>query len=183
MIRFRTNWSKCIEAIDLLSRAQDGITQYYVGKVCYFADKEHLLDYGRPITGDRYVAMEHGPVPSNIRDLLKQDGGLADDVLTELYTRISIEKRNNLQHVSSKKVDGFPHLSKTDQEYLLSALEKYGNMSFPDLKRVSHDTAWKAAWAEDGLNNEMDPEHWLDALGEQRNSAVAYLSDRRVRRV
>lgn len=183
MIRFRTNWSKCIEAIDLLSREQDGITQYYVGKVCYFADKEHLLDYGRPITGDRYVAMEHGPVPSGIRDLLKQDGGLADDVLTSLYERVKIEKRQNLQHVSSNRVEGFPNLSETDCEYLLAALKKYGKMSFPELKRVSHDEAWNAAWAQDGLNNEMDPENWLSELGDQRNSAVAYLSDRRIRKV
>lgn len=183
MIRFRTNWSKCIEAIDLLSRAHDGITQYYVGKVCYFADREHLLDYGRPITGDRYVAMEHGPVPSSVRDLLKQDGGLADDVLTHLYERVSINKAQNLQHVSSRHVDGFEHLSPTDQEYLLAALQKYGKMGFTELKRVSHDVAWQAAWAEDGLNNEMNPEYWLEALGDQRDSAIAYLSDRRIRAV
>ena len=29
----------------------------------FFADKQHLITYGRTITGDRYYALEHGPAP------------------------------------------------------------------------------------------------------------------------
>lgn len=38
-------------------------------KVLYFADRTHLIKYGRPITGDTYIAMEYGPVPSMIYDM------------------------------------------------------------------------------------------------------------------
>jgi len=31
-------------------------------KIIYFADRQHLADWGRPITGDTYIAMEAGPV-------------------------------------------------------------------------------------------------------------------------
>ncbi len=184
MIRFRTNWSKCIEAIDLLSRERDGITQYYIGKVCYFADKEHLLDFGRPITGDRYVAMEHGPVPSSIYDLLKEDSGLPDDVLTHLYHRVKIKPKANLRHVSSRMRNRFEHLSDTDCEYLIASLKKYGKKSFEELRRISHaESAWSSAWAEIGIANEMDPTFWLEDLGDEQESAVEYLSDRRIRPV
>ena len=40
-------------------------------KVIYFADRQHLADWGRPITGDTYIAMEAGPVPSRLYDMLK----------------------------------------------------------------------------------------------------------------
>lgn len=40
-------------------------------KVIYFADRQHLADWGRPITGDTYIAMDAGPVPSRLYDMLK----------------------------------------------------------------------------------------------------------------
>ena len=40
-------------------------------KIIYFADRQHLADWGRPITGDTYIAMEAGPVPSRMYDMLK----------------------------------------------------------------------------------------------------------------
>ncbi len=33
-----------------------------VFKILYFADQKHLVNYGRPITGDTYVKMQYGPV-------------------------------------------------------------------------------------------------------------------------
>src|SRR5262245_62889630 len=75
ILRFQIDWNRCIEGIAFISSLRPGITQYYIGKIFYFADKAHFLDWGRPISGDRYVAMEHGPVPSNIYDLLMEDSG------------------------------------------------------------------------------------------------------------
>ena len=40
-------------------------------KIIYFADRQHLADWGSPITGDTYIAMEAGPVPSRLYDMLK----------------------------------------------------------------------------------------------------------------
>ena len=182
-LRFQINWEKAIEAVEFLARHRKGITQYYVGKICYFADKEHLLDYGRPVTGDRYVAMEHGPVPSSIRDILKKDYGVPDDVLEEFHKRVHIHTDGNKQHMSSTGKKEFKHLSGSDQEYLLAALNKYGSMSFGELREISHDEAWAEAW-EVSEAYEMNPATWLNELeANERNSAIAYLSDRRVRLV
>ena len=68
--RFTFRPDKASEAIDLIARARPGITQYFIGKLLYLADKAHFLDWGRPITFDRYVAMVHGPVPSAVRNML-----------------------------------------------------------------------------------------------------------------
>jgi len=40
-------------------------------KLLYIADKESLKETGRPITGDRFVAMKKGPVLSEVYDLIK----------------------------------------------------------------------------------------------------------------
>ncbi|MEQ1715723.1 MAG: Panacea domain-containing protein, partial [Hyphomicrobium sp.] len=99
MTRFRINWAKVVEAIDFVATLKPGVTQYYIGKILFFADREHLLDYGRPITGDRYVAMEHGPVPSAIRDILKADSDGPDDLLAHLHNRVVIDHDENRQKI------------------------------------------------------------------------------------
>jgi uncharacterized phage-associated protein len=62
---FEFNLDKLIHAIALF--ANQGIrdlTKLKVAKLLYFADKQHLLEYGQPIIGDVYWCMEFGPVPS-----------------------------------------------------------------------------------------------------------------------
>lgn len=182
-LRFKLNWLKTIEAIDLLARLKDGITQYYVGKLLYFADKEHLLDYGRPITGDRYVAMEHGPVPSAVRDILKADAAVPDECIQAFDDRIETAHVQNRIYLTSKKTADFKLLSGSEQEYLRDAVHKYGNRTFGELKALSHDDAWQEAW-DNGVAYTMNPATWLKDLdADVQNSALAYLADRRVRSV
>jgi uncharacterized phage-associated protein len=164
-IRFKLRIDKCLQGIQFLAKHKPGITQYYVGKVFFFADKEHLLDWGRPISGDRYVAMEHGPVPSTIYDLIKGDSGEPDEILDELASRVSEAREGNKIKLFAKETGDFSALSGTDKEYLLDALKKYGDMPFGDVRRISHDDpAYEDAWAQMGTNNEMDIKLWfLDA--------------------
>lgn len=177
-IRFKFDPSKAIQAIHFLAVNNPGITQYYVGKVLFFADREHLLDWGRPISGDRYVAMNHGPVPSFTYDLLKAGSGEPDDLTDELCERVAIAAEGNKLHVFPKKGDGFDLLSETDREYLLSSLKTYGTMSFGRLRDLSHeDAAYCDAWAKDGLNNEMDVQFWLGEL-EDADAAASELIER-----
>jgi len=173
--RFNLSPEKCIQGIDLIASRIPGVTQYYVGKVFFFADKEHLLDWGRPISGDRFVAMEHGPVPSFIYNLLKLDSGQPDEILDNLMCRVSIAQRRNKLCVHSLDKNDFSALSKSDIEYLECSIKTYGHMSFGDLKALSHqDPAYEAAWSLSGLNNEMDVSLWF----EKPDEVVAQLSEK-----
>jgi uncharacterized phage-associated protein len=171
-VRFRVSHEKCIQGIHWLAKHQPGITQYYIGRVFFFADRDHLLDWGRPISGDRYVAMEHGPVPSLIYDLIKDTSGEPDELVDELSSRVEIVARGNKRHVYPKAGRAeFPELSKTDREYLLRALHKYAKMSFDQLKQLSHEVpAYNEAWALPGLNNEMNVRLWF---GNDGNGKIA----------
>ena len=42
-------------------------------KLLYIIDREALLRWGRPVTGDRYVSMDHGPVLSQTLNLITEE--------------------------------------------------------------------------------------------------------------
>ncbi len=71
-IQFDLDFEKAAAA--LLCMAKLGTAkfdQYKACKLLFLADKRHLVKYGRTITGDRYSALEWGPIPSSIRDDLR----------------------------------------------------------------------------------------------------------------
>ena len=69
---FRFNIEKTIQAIAALLHFHGSKEMSYLRmlKLLYLADRECLQETGRPITGDRVVAMEHGPVLSSVYDLI-----------------------------------------------------------------------------------------------------------------
>lgn len=177
-LRFRVDYRKCIQGIAFLAMLRPGITQYYIGKTFFFADREHLLDWGRPISCDRYVAMEHGPVPSVIYDIIKGTSGSPDEVEDDLMSYAQIKPSGNKLQLYAVATE-FPALSDSDKEYLASALKQYGQMSFGALRDLSHqDAAYREAWSNLGINNEMDMSLWLSGDGIERDHALAQLTER-----
>ena len=67
-------------------------------KILYFADQRHLSLYGRSITGDTYIAMQYGPVPSNVDDILKAVRGdsFFSGYIEELKDKLTFDNRYHL---------------------------------------------------------------------------------------
>ena len=64
-IRFRFNLEKLVAFLGFFSaKGVSDLTKLKAAKLLYFADKDHLLKYGRPILGDVYFCLPYGPVPS-----------------------------------------------------------------------------------------------------------------------
>jgi uncharacterized phage-associated protein len=57
-------------AAHLLYRRGGTMSYMKLLKLLYLADRKALVEHGRPITFDRYVAMKHGPVLSQVYDLM-----------------------------------------------------------------------------------------------------------------
>ncbi len=71
-ITFQFDERKATEATAHLLASSSGRMKYLrIIKMLYFADRRSLQLYGRPIVGDRYVAMRHGPVLSQLYDVIK----------------------------------------------------------------------------------------------------------------
>ena len=72
-IKFNFNEKKAAQAAALLILRNGGEMNYLaLMKLLYLVDREALLRFGKPITGDRVVAMKHGPVLSRVYDLVSQ---------------------------------------------------------------------------------------------------------------
>lgn len=116
-----------------------------IHKICktlYYADQMHLSKYGRSITGDVYIAMNYGPVPSNIEDIFKAmrgDSYFSDQVddIKEYFYFV------NKYILKTKKEPDMDFLSDSDVECLDSAILKCKDKSFKELTIMSHDLAWE----------------------------------------
>lgn len=111
-------------------------------KIIYFADRQHLADWGRPITGDTYIAMEAGPVPSRMYDMMKIVRG--DSYLPDTEGLGHYFKVENWMYVHPLQDAELGQLSSNEQEILSEAIRKYGDLSYDELKEKSHDVAWRS---------------------------------------
>lgn len=111
-------------------------------KIIYFADRQHLADWGRPITGDTYIAMEAGPVPSRLYDMLKivrGDSYMPDSEGLGRYFQVE-----NWMYVNPLQDADLNKLSANEQEALSEAINKYFSLSYDEIKEKSHDVAWRS---------------------------------------
>ena len=113
-------------------------TLHKLSKLLYFADKFHLEHYGRLVTGDSYIAMKNGPVPSTAYDQAKRVRAEGESVVDGAY---GVD--GNKDVVPRRDAD-LQYLSETDVEALDHALETYGHLDFDRLTQASHDDSWKA---------------------------------------
>ena len=111
-------------------------------KIIYFADRQHLADWGRPITGDTYIAMEAGPVPSRLYDMLKIVRG--DSYLPDTEGLSQFFQIENWMYVKPLQDADLNELSRNEQEALSEAIAKYADLSYDEIKEKSHDIAWRS---------------------------------------
>ena len=103
-------------------------------KILFAAEKYHLNQYGRPITGDRYIAMPFGTVPSWIYDAtkLKSQG-------------LGFYKYENSLVAERVPVDNY--FSESDKEALEFGYTEYAGKSFIEVKEKNHkEPAWIKAY-------------------------------------
>jgi uncharacterized phage-associated protein len=121
VMTYRLNINKAIQAAGVLLREEPSRRMSYMRllKLLYIADRESLKKTGRPITGDRVVAMCNGPVLSEVYDCIKgtachlaewerfyrterYDVEMVDNPPTGELCRYEIE---TLQRVSKERLD------------------------------------------------------------------------------
>lgn len=127
-----------------------------LSKILYFADQQHLSLYGRSITGDCYIAMQYGPVPSRVDDMLKAvrgDSYFSGTPLAEmLATYFRFLNKFTIESLQDPDLD---YLSESDIECLDASIEKCKDLSFGQLTDLSHNIAWSNA-PKNGLMSVQD---------------------------
>jgi len=169
MIRYKLDKTKMLEGIIWLANRMPGITQYQIAKMFFFADRMHLNNYGRPIFGDVYCAMENGPVPSATYDAIKQD------LLGDSISVNTVGAKKKLTALRPADLDEF---SDTDIKVLEAVFEEKRTKSFGQLKEETHkDYAWISAW--DKAQKQKTGAYPMDyedlIVGEDRDEIIEYM--------
>lgn len=147
-----------------------------VAKVLYLADKLHLERYGFPITGDKYIKMCYGPVPSVTYDAIKSLAGKSHSKHSETAQLVAKElsgalivKGNSLEATREADVG---ELSQSMTDCLDEIIGQYDTLSFDTITDITHDAAWNKA----AMHKEIPIESIVENL-EGSEDILAYLRD------
>ncbi len=160
----------------ILRQAGDkGISKGKLVKMLYAADRRQMKRIGKPITGDRLVAMEHGPVLSKILDYVDGD-------VVNAYWATYIEKANPHNHHVHLKADAPTDLlTEKEKEALTTAYEFFKDMSWDDVRNYCHKNfkEWtdpngssKAIDHEDLLRAAQKPASFIDEIRSQQQERI-----------
>jgi uncharacterized phage-associated protein len=131
----------------------EGLDFIKLFKILYFAQREHLVKYGRGVIGDTFHALRFGPVPSFIYKALQiAQGKMKVEKDFESFLK-GIEVNSSLIRTLEKP--DMDELSESDIKSLDKYIKKYHNYKSYALSGISHnDKAWKQA----SKRAEDDPE-------------------------
>ena len=140
-LQMKFNECKTIHAVLYIVEKLKRKDFHKIFKILYFSDREHLNVYGRTITGDTYIAMTDGPVPSNLYDIFKSvrgDSYYKDDGKFGQYFSIV-----DWDLIKLNIKPDLTELSQTDLACIDNSLRIYGDMSWDEIREKSHDYAWR----------------------------------------
>ncbi len=148
------NTKKIVQALAFLGTRIPGekLAAMKAYKLLWLADRSHLRQFGRTITGDRYFALPKGMVPTDAKHLL--DGDVTSLVTPEGYMENWIEKvgEHSYRVISAPELTEF---SKSDLDVLEKVIALYGGKSAKELSELSHKyPEWK--YYEEMLRNEHE---------------------------
>ncbi len=161
-IDFQINLPRTVQCIlYVIDRMGGEVNQYNLMKIMFAADKDHLNQHAVPVTGDKYIKMHFGTVPSAIYDMVNSKG--LDDYLNDLDInnlpfKLIEKDGKNFAVVSSTKANK-DYLSETNIESLDKGIEEYGKLTFAEVKEKNHK---ERSWQEAKHNEAIDFELMID---------------------
>ena len=119
----------------ITTKRHKSLDHWTVLKLIFFADRYHLRKYGRTVTDDNYFAMQKGPVPSTVYDIIKG----AIETNERSYVNKFLQYKNKNKNITfTKKGLTTDSLSETDVEALDFALNTF-DFGYPgDISNISH---------------------------------------------
>jgi hypothetical protein len=115
-------------AVRLLERSGGSTPMMTLVRMLYLADREAILRWGRPITGDRFVFLRRGPVLIQVLDLLTE-GGEPQAAPSPWAARI----RHRDGAVAFDGAGDDPQLSDEEREVLDEVARQHGDKAPGDL--------------------------------------------------
>ncbi len=134
MLRFELNEKKATQVASLLIKLNGKSLNYMkLIKLMYLVDREALSKWDRPVVGDEYFSLPHGPVLSKILDIINS----GDDPGNPTYWYKYISTPENYE-ISLKNDPGDDELSDREIELLEHISNKYKDLDQFQLRDVCH---------------------------------------------
>jgi len=116
-------------------------------KLFYFLDFMHLKTYGTPVTYDTYINMDHGPIPTTIKNLIDD---AADDIEhsiladTIYFERPSGTNMFRVMPIRKPTKKDESYLSQNELDIINKICPRFGDKTTKQTEEVSHSEApWK----------------------------------------
>ncbi|MBI4949256.1 MAG: SocA family protein [Deltaproteobacteria bacterium] len=120
MLKFKFNEKKATEVATILLEKNGGKMNYMkLIKLMYLIDREALAEWERPLTGDSYFSLPHGPILSNVLDYINSGVEPGNPTYWHKY----ISKKNYEIALKSKPV--IAELSKREIKLISKIYSKY----------------------------------------------------------
>ena len=164
----------------ILTHSNDGQRDIYsLVKTAYYAQQNHLAQYGTPLFKDCICALPFGPVPSNIYNVLKMASGDSNELNYHRSDDMHLASdaiNFKSGRYSAKEDPNMDFLSKSDIESLNYGIEKVAKMSFNQIKEDTHGMEWNRAFNSKSSLKEMNLLN-IAKEGDASSDALRYLED------
>ncbi len=131
-IRFPFESNKAIQAVLwLLHRNNGSMDKLQLVKLLFYADHKHLIEYGRPILGGEYFVLTHGPVCSELLDML-------DGIQQSGVSNLPLKARGQYDIIATESPDR-QLLSESDLNALDEIYREYGHIDKWKLRDMTHE--------------------------------------------
>jgi len=170
-MRLRFNEAKATQAAAYLLKLRGGRMSYMkLIKLLYLVDREALLRWGRPVTTDRYVSMDRGPVLSAILDLINEGPSPGAQGIWSEYI-----SEPDGHEVSLRKEAPTDELSHAEEELIAGVFREHGLKSRWELVELAHALPeWRDP---DGSAIPISYADILEAAGRSPEEAVAVVQE------
>lgn len=141
-IRYNFNEEKTINVVLYIAEKLKQRDFHKIFKILYFSDREFLNLYGVTITGDTYIAMDAGPVPTKNYDMFKivrGDSYMQDTKNLGRYFAVS-----NWMFILPLQKANLDNIASAEKDIIDAMISRYGDMSYDEIKEKSHDVAWRS---------------------------------------
>ena len=166
----------------VLNAFPDGVDYIKLFKILYFAQRQHLVEYGRTIFDDTFQARQFGPVSGFIRKGLKLkelSKSLSPDF--ELFGNgINIVINPEHQIIKSTQQADMDELSISEIKCLDRYITEFKDMKSSDISEISHkDSAWIKAYERSKKDPQMRSMTILEIAeaGGANQNTLAYIKE------
>lgn len=175
-MEFRFDFEKSLQAAAFLLHLEDGIMpSMRLLKLLYIAERELLAQKATPLTGDIYLAMEHGPVLSHVHDLIKGNGARStewESFIQRTGYAVKLLRQPGRGHLPSEVIDKLAEVS-----------SRYREKDHWGIRDLTHDfPEWQKNYPGDGGSALIALEDILEAQGEDSETLEVIREAEAVRR-